>query len=102
MPVQMPEPEQVQQVQESEQDTSQPAGSNAPQVVPTSSQHVATEPTPAPKEEKKETHPKSAQTEVSSGSTREESVASVADECTFDGESGSDSDDALPARPPVP
>jgi hypothetical protein len=98
MPAQMPEPEQV------HPDT--PQSVSAPQVVPTSSQHVATEPAPAPrgeKEEKKESHPKSAQTEVSSGSTREESVASVADECTSDDEeSGSDSDDAMPERPSVP
>jgi hypothetical protein len=96
----MPE---LQQVQELQQDTSPPVGgSNAPQVVPTTSVQVATEPAPvsrAEKEDKKENPPKSAQTEVSSGSTREESVA---DECTTDAESDGDSDDAMPERPPVP
>merc|ERR1719258_515764 len=102
MPAQMPE---VQQDQELQQDMSPcVAGSNALQVVPTSSQHVSTEAAPAPRAEKdeKKEPPKSAQTEVSSGSTREESVASVADECTTDAESDSESDDAMPERPPVP
>merc|ERR1719460_3170982 len=53
----------------------------------------------AEKDEKKENQPRSAQTEVSSGSTREESVA----ECTTDAESDSgSSDEAPPERPPVP
>merc|ERR1719460_3155399 len=52
----------------------------------------------AEKDEKKENQPRSAQTEVSSGSTREESVA----ECTTDAESDSDSSEAMPERPPVP
>merc|ERR1719261_2062088 len=85
MPAQMPEPQQVQQ------DASPSVAiANAPQAPR------------AEKEEKRENAPKSAQTEVSSGSTREESVASVADECTTDAESDSDSDDAMPERPPVP
>merc|ERR1719487_1424348 len=92
----MPELSQVQQdeLQQVQQEASPSVeGSNAPQVVPTASQHVRAE-----KEEKKENPPKSAQTEVSSGSTREESVA----DGTTDVESDSDSDDAMPERPPVP
>merc|ERR1719380_518440 len=105
MLAQMPEVQQVQQDQELQQDTPPcVASSSTPRVVPTASQHVATEPAPAPRAEKEEKReaPKSAQTEVSSGSTREESVASVADECTTDGESDGESDDAMPGRPPVP
>merc|ERR1719313_2842298 len=92
----MPELSQVQQ------DESQPVSSpSAPQILQPTVQHVAAQPTQATraeKEEKKENPPRSAQTEVSSGSTREESVAG----CTTDGESDSDSSEAMPERPPVP
>merc|ERR1719182_1039357 len=96
MPAPAPEPQQVQL------DASQAVA--APTDPEPTSEQVAAQPSQtAPsqrteKEEKKENpRDKSAQTEVSSGSTREESVA----DCTTDAESDSESE-AMPERPPVP
>ena len=97
MPAPAPEPQQVQL------DASQAVA--APTDPEPTSEQVAAQPSQtAPsqrteKEEKKENpRDRSAQTEVSSGSTREESVA----DCTTDAESDSDSTEAMPERPPVP
>merc|ERR1719389_1465141 len=97
MPVPMPT-----QTLEIQQDASEPVVTpTAQQVTQPTVQEAAEQAAPAPraeKEEKRENPPKSAQTEVSSGSTREESVA----DCTTDAESDSDSTEAMPERPPVP
>jgi hypothetical protein len=96
MPVPMPT-----QTLEIQQDASEPVVTpSAQQVTQPTVQEAAEQAAPAPraeKEEKRENPPKSAQTEVSSGSTREESVA----DCTTDAESDSESE-AMPERPPVP
>merc|ERR1719313_1454553 len=97
--VQVPVPVQAQtpELPQATPEASQPVEvATTPQASP-SVQLVDTLPKQASKEEKRENPAKSAQTEVSSGSTREESVA----ECTTDAESDSDSDE-MPERPPVP